>query len=137
MRLKYTLKKYQILRSKKEIDYLFENGKSIVQYPLTLVYNLDLLSKYDYQKTNRFKVLFVVPKKNVKKSVYRNKVKRKIKESFRLQQHELNIPKGYICLLAFIYISKSTEEEELKKIDTSVKKLIEYLNRELDMEIST
>lgn len=127
MNLRYTLKKHQILRSKKEISDLFENGKSITEYPLRLVYKLKPITECYEQKTDRFKLLFVVPKKNIKKAVQRNRIRRKIKESFRLQQHQLIIPEGYIYLLAFIYIAKKGEEEEMNRIGESVSKLIKEL----------
>lgn len=126
MGLRYTLKKHQILRSKLEIQHLFENGKSIIEYPLKLVYQIKPLTDYSDETVDRFKLIFVVPKKNIKESVHRNRIKRKIKESFRLQQHQLKVIEGYIYLLAFIYISKNKEEEN--KIDTSIRKTIKYLN---------
>lgn len=122
---RYTLQKHQILRSKKEIEFLFENGKSIQEYPLKAIYLF--VPKNDVLNEDRFRVLFVVPKRNIKKAAHRNRIKRKIKESFRLQQFHLNVPDNQICLLALIYTEKTKDEIILKQIDNAVLNILKRI----------
>lgn len=127
MKKKFTLRKHQILRHNKEIQNLFEKGQSINQYPLKAIFLL--LPKKQEIPTSDFKVMFIVPKKNIRKSSHRNKIKRKIKESFRLLQHELIVPENSTYHLAFIYVSKNFDKDLLSKINDAVKNIIETLNK--------
>lgn len=122
---RYTLKKHQILRSKKEIEYLFENGKIIQAYPLKAVYLF--VPKNNSFNEDRFKVLFVVPKRNIKKAAHRNRIKRKIKESFRLLQYHVNVPDNQICWLALIYTEKTNDEKILSQIDNAVLNILKSI----------
>lgn len=127
MRNRFTLKKHQILRSGKEINYLFEKGKFIAEYPVKVVYTSVSL-KNDEGVYTPFKVMFIAPKKLIKKATARNRIKRKLKESFRLLQHNLFVPENQILHLAFIYISKKTDDNTQSKIHSSVEKLINTIN---------
>jgi ribonuclease P protein component len=125
--LRYTLKKHQILSSKKEISHLFNSGKSISEYPIKLVYLI--VPKIESSiRQEKFKVMFVVPKKQIRKSAHRNTIKRKMRESFRLLQHDLKSIDQHTYFLTFIYISKDRNQDTLMKIPESIKKLIEKIN---------
>lgn len=127
MTLRYTLKKHQILSSKKEISHLFNSGKSISEYPIKLVYLI--VPKIESSiRQEKFKVMFVVPKKQIRKSAHRNTIKRKMRESFRLLQHDLKSIDQHTYFLTFIYISKDRNQDTLMKIPESIKKLIEKIN---------
>lgn len=63
-------------------------------------------------------VLISVPKKNHKRAVVRNTIKRRIREAYRL--HKQMLPESPLYLMAFIYLSKeelpyTLIEEKLKK----------------------
>ncbi len=131
VKLRYTLKKHQILRNKKEITYLFENGKNIVKHPLRVVYLLNKIKSEENPYTP-YKILVSVPKKNIKKATQRNKVKRKIKESFRLQQYTLKIPSTCACYIAFVFIEKSTDDSTLSLISSGIQKAIEHISEYVD-----
>lgn len=127
MPLRYTLKKHQILSSKKEISHLFNNGKSISEYPIKLVYLIVPKNEATIRQ-EKFKVMFIVPKKQIRKSAHRNAIKRKMRESFRLLQHDLKPINQHTYFLAFIYISKDRNQNILMKIPESIKTLIEKIN---------
>lgn len=99
-KLRYTLKKSEILRKEKLIKELFTNGSSFFLYPIKLYYlpNSDLTSH---------QVLFSVSKKNFKNAVDRNKIKRRLREAYRLNKPTIasNSRQVYYCL-AIVYISK-------------------------------
>jgi ribonuclease P protein component len=98
----FSLKKHEILRSKKNIKELFDNGSSFFIYPFKVYY----LSG-ENQATNM--VLFSVPKKHLKRAVDRNLVRRRLKEAYRLNKSMIksgsDIP--FSLSLTLIYIAES------------------------------
>ncbi len=125
---RFTLRKHQILRSKKEIAELFEKGKTLVEHPLKCVYYWKPVSEFPQnEKTDRFKVIIIVPKKLIRKSAHRNRIKRKIKESFRLLQHEMLIPKEYVLFIGLIYISRNRDKETLNLFEQTIQSIFNQL----------
>jgi ribonuclease P protein component len=100
MNKKNTLGKKERLKSKKLIGKLFEEGKSIKKYPFRLIYLI--------QDKNSFKIKtqasFSVPKRNFKKAVDRNRIKRLIKEAYRLEQRKIlqdyNLP--FVIMITYL-----------------------------------
>ena len=78
---KFTLGKTERLKSRKSIEALFSTGKSITAGSCKLFYH-----------STEGVLLFAagVSSKNFKKAVDRNRVKRLLRESWRLQRNELN-----------------------------------------------
>ena len=93
-----TFKKSERLCSKKLIKELFNRGSSFYLYPFKVL----VLENESPNKSHQ--VLFSVPKRNFKKAVDRNLLKRRIREAYRLnKQFYLNSqPK----LIAYIYSPK-------------------------------
>lgn len=90
------------LSFKRDIDDLFDNGQSFIAYPLRIVY---LSDTGDASSESDISILVSVPKKRIKHAVDRNRVKRLIRETFRLNQHTV-VPQEHMCLhVAFMYIS--------------------------------
>jgi len=79
-----TFKKEERLCSKKSIDFLFANGKSFYLNPFKIkwIYQ-DCVTNYHAQ------ILIVVPKRYFKKAFERNKIKRQIREAYRLNKSVL------------------------------------------------
>ncbi len=102
---KYTLPRQRSLKRKLLIDALFKEGHSVVVYPLRLVY-----LQVDYPEDVPYMVGFSVPKKKIRKAVQRNRIKRLMRESFRLQQHQLNLPDKTIMM--WIYLDKKLPDYE-------------------------
>jgi ribonuclease P protein component len=71
------------LCSKKSIDLLFSSGKKFRQFPFSVVF---LESDHE---TPFFKILIVVPKKNIRKAHDRNYIKRCMRECVRKNKPEL------------------------------------------------
>ena len=94
--------KYQKLKSKKTIDLLFSDGKSVSKFPLRLVYTESSLG-LDISKNEKLKIGVSVSKKNFKKAVDRNYFKRLLRESYRLNKHLLldNIQKNYAIMFFY------------------------------------
>lgn len=81
----FTFKREERLKSAKAIGRMFQEGQSFGMYPLRLV----------WLKTEGppggFPVQFAlsVPKKNFKSAVARNRIRRKVREAWRLNKHRL------------------------------------------------
>ena len=94
--------KQEKLKSKKHIELLFANGASVNNYPLKLLY-CKTGSMMGHSTT---KTMFVVPKRNIKSAVKRNRIKRLLREAFRLnRQDTFNNIEGNFAL-AILYLGK-------------------------------
>lgn len=81
----HTFPKAEHLTSKLQIDSLFEKGEGFIAFPLRVVYQL--VPKEE--NSSLIKVVVSVPKKRFKHAVDRNRFKRLIRESYRLNKHQL------------------------------------------------
>jgi ribonuclease P protein component len=108
------------LCSKKQMEILFAKGSSSSVYPVRLVYTetpVDLIFPAQ--------AMFVVPKRNHKKAHDRNKLKRRMREVYRLNKSTLYEKlrlKNKKLLMAFIYTGRT--QEGYAVIETSLLKLL-------------
>ncbi len=124
--MKYTFKKEEKLKSRKLIEQLFLEGKKITAFPILLVHlEIEHLSKYKIQAS------FTVPKRRFKRAVDRNRIKRLMHESYRLQKYlvqELQEEKSNNkSVFMFVYIGK--EEMDYTTIETSINKLLQEFKK--------
>lgn len=120
---KYTFSKDEKVKSKKEISRIFEDGIFFYSEYITIgfVKSLD-------KKQKKHKLAISVPKKVFKLAVHRNKVKRLIREAFRLNKHILyeNDKKNqFFYNIILIYRNKKILKFEY--IQKDVIKLLENL----------
>jgi ribonuclease P protein component len=123
-----TFSKQERLKSRKIISQLFKEGNSLVAYPLRAVW-LSTKGEKAREGENVRKEEFAaqiaisVPKKNFKTAVVRNRIKRRIREAYRLHKEELyeKIGERPIALM-LIFIAK--EELPFAEIEAGVKKMI-------------
>lgn len=92
------------LKQLKLIDQLFKEGTTIVAYPLRFLY-----LTFSPETFNQSKAAFSVPKRNYKRAVDRNLLKRRMREAYRLHKEEYyqfteEIKLNYIGI--FIYVGK-------------------------------
>lgn len=115
--MSFTYSKKDKLKSKKAIELLFSEGKAVTAYPLRLIY-----IEYPFEDGVRFKTGVSVSKKNFKKAVDRNRVKRLLREAYRLNKdtHFNNILASYALMI--LYIGK--DEKEFTAINTSMNELL-------------
>ena len=126
--MRYTFKAYERLKGKKRIATLFQEGHIINDFsPLQLIY----LPVEDEAMTYH-QVLFSVPKKRCKHAADRNRLKRKMREAYRLNKHRLLLPfankaTGHF-LLAYVYTA-SDIHLSFVTIQNQILASIAYLNQ--------
>jgi ribonuclease P protein component len=120
---KETFKKAERLCSKKEIDALFENGKSFYCFPFVVVWSYaNSVIPYHTQ------VAFSVSKKGFKLAVTRNLIKRRMREAWRKNKILL-----YDSLSAsdkkivFTIIYRESSVVDYITIENSIKEMIKKL----------
>ena len=106
---------------RKEIEILFLSGKNIKEYPVKAIYDFIPL------RDSPLKIGVVVPKKLFKKAVDRNRIKRQIREVFRLNSgpfKDFFLSKATTVRVMFIFTGK-----ELPDYVTLQTKIILILQR--------
>lgn len=102
----------------KSIDRLFSQGDSFIAYPLRVVYFLEERGE-EINDPSAVSVLVSVSKKKFKRAVKRNKVKRLIREAYRLNKSQfLEVVKteNKQIEIAFLYLkSELPTYEEVEK----------------------
>ncbi|NDV47308.1 ribonuclease P protein component [Paludibacter sp. 221] len=114
--------KAEHLCKEKEITRLFSEGKAFINYPFRVVYSVE-------KKENdvSVKVMVSVPKKRFKRAVKRNRLKRLMREAYRLNKNlltEVLTEKELRLNIAFQYISD--DEQDFAYIE---KKMTNALNK--------
>ena len=80
--MKFTFKKDERLCSKKIMQQLFAKGRSFSENPIRVVYlPVALTGNYPVQ------IMISVPKKKFKSAVTRNRIKRQMREAYRLNKN--------------------------------------------------
>ena len=82
-KIRYTLGKEERLKSRKVIEYLFKKGKSFSIFPFRVVW------QYQQDSSAILQAGFTASSKNFKKAVDRNRIRRLMKEAYRLQKNDL------------------------------------------------
>ncbi|NAS11033.1 ribonuclease P protein component [Poritiphilus flavus] len=122
--MRFTFPKSEKLKSKKLIGELFLNGQSITVYPLRLVY-----LKLSDPGPVAIRAGVSVPKKKFKSAVKRNRIKRLLRENYRLNKHRFfNNIEGNFAFL-FLYIGK--EMPSYRQLEKSMSGVIQkFLSKE-------
>ena len=113
-----TYSKKEKLKSKKLIEALFENGQSVSAFPLRLIYLPTTFKDGVMAKTG-----VSVSKRHFKKAVDRNRVKRLMREAYRLGKASYfnNMSASYAFMILYIGKDKPT----LTHVETRMKLLFE------------
>jgi len=118
---RFTFKKEERLCSEKLFEKLFTEGHSFLVFPLKVVF-----IKTEYSGNYPVKAAFAVSKRSFKKAVHRNRIKRKMREAYRLNKHQLyQSVDGQKMALVFIFIAK--EDLNYSVIENAIKKSIKII----------
>ena len=125
-----TFKKSEKLISKKLINYLFEKGKVIHHHPFKVLFDMvnnDVC-------TCHAQIGISVSKKNFKRAVDRNRIKRKIREVYRLNKQlfyeELENSNQEVV---FFVIYTATAEEDYSNLNLEMAQLLKKILVRLGM----
>lgn len=113
--MNFSYSKKDKLKSKKQIDNLFNQGKYVTVFPLRLVY-----LKTEFDDGTTLKTGVSVSKKLHKNAVDRNRIKRLMREAYRLNKLKYfnNSTTAYTFMILYIGKEKATFEDLNTKMDT-------------------
>lgn len=116
--------KKEKLKSQKRITQIFEEGKSITSYPLKLI--------YIFLPDNEvcIKVGVTVSKRNFKSAVHRNRIKRLLREAYRLNKALVfnNTDANFAFLFLYLGRDMPTFEQLNQKMRLILNKLKVQVN---------
>ena len=101
----YKLRKDEKLCSRTAVDLLFNEGKSLMAFPLRAAYRLRPRGEHPVQ------FLISIPKKRIRKAVGRVTLRRRVREAYRLNRRELLLDPleqaGWGVDIAFVYLDNN------------------------------
>lgn len=120
--MRNTFPKRERLHSKKLIEKLFKEGKSVKLYPLRFIY-------LPLPEAEHTQVVFSVPRRNFKKAVDRNRIKRQMREAYRIHKSTItyNPLIDISFLLGYVYIAK--EKQAYRIVESKIKDSLDRLTK--------
>lgn len=106
--MRNTLGKDERLKSRKKMEVLFQKGNSFLKSPIRVLWMFS-----DKELLFPAQIMFTVPKKSFKKSTDRNRIKRLMREAYRMNKSQIYEPlsnKGVYVIVAFIYTGNRLPE---------------------------
>lgn len=127
-----TLRKPERLNKKKVIEKVFAGGaRSFSVFPLRVVY----LPVEELEGSAS--ILISVSKRRFKHAVKRNRVKRQIREAYRMNKHELlNVLAQKQCRLAIAFIYLSDELIESSVIEDRMKTALARIAEKVGVQVT-
>ena len=120
-------RKSERLCSKKLIEELFRSGKSFYSYPFRLVW-----TPVNKPMQNIAQVAITAQKRHFKKAVDRNLIKRRIREAYRKNKHELYLKlKESDLQIAFMLIYTASDIYTYKEIEDKIIVVLSRLKEEI------
>ena len=124
--MRFTYTKQEKLKKRKLIKELFENGKTHTVFPVRMIF-----LKKEHEGNFPIQASVSVSKRNFKRAVDRNRIKRLMREIYRLNKHILynNLDEKYIMM--YIYLAKKEKSFQIieKKMQELMRKFLEREKR--------
>lgn len=121
--MRYTFRNEEKLKKKNLIKELFASGKSVSLFPLKMIY-----LQYDHDSPFKIQAGVSVSKRNFKRAVDRNRIKRLMRESYRKNKYLIyNNEDTKKHIMMFIYQGKNEVAYELmeEKMNQLIEKFLQ------------
>jgi len=125
--MEFTFPKNEKLKSKKLIDQLFQEGKGVTSFPIKIIY-----LKTALPKNVKFQTGVTVAKRNFKSAVDRNRIKRLLRESYRLNKPLIfnNMEGNFAFLILYLGKEMPTYLEIEQSMLSAFQKILNHVNNE-------
>lgn len=125
-RKSFSFSREERLKSRKIIDQLFKSGQSFGQFPLRVVW-MELETS---TSTSPVQFALTVPKKKFKRASDRNRIRRLIREAYRLQKSQFysHLPE-HLEQLAMMVIYTGREIPDYQTVEVAMKQLLRRLSK--------
>ena len=130
--MKYTLGREERLKSKKLIERLYVEKNYVKAFPLRMIF-------MQTEHTSNFpaQVGVSVPKRNFKLAVDRNRIKRLMRETYRLQKEIVydNLGKPYVFMISYLGKNECTYDEMFLRMEKLLTLFVNETKKQKDEEI--
>jgi ribonuclease P protein component len=132
---KFTYQKKDKLKSRKQMQFLFSKGTAINMHPIRLLYTIEKEEAGIF--TNGLLQAGVgAPSRQFRKAVKRNKVKRLLREGYRLEKpnftNSINLTNTRLNLF-FLYVDANVQTQQ--EIQATIKLLLQKLADKLKSNV--
>jgi len=122
--------KKENLKSRKDIEILFSSGKTISDYPIRVVF-----TKKSEKTGVPINMGVTVAKKNIRLAVKRNLIKRRVREAYRLNNHELKTTLNTLNVELNIMIMYTSQQIfTYNQIEEKIKVILNRLNTDCEKD---
>ena len=145
--MRYTLRKDEKLRHKTLVDGVFESGTTLYEYPLRLTWRV--ISPEELEGSFRngspegigpLQMLITVPKKKLRHAVDRVRIRRLIREAYRLNRlplKETSESREDIRTISMAFIYPHTEKMEYAAIEKKMTRLLDKVRKSIETDTAS
>ena len=130
LEMDYKLNKDEKLCSRTAVNLLFDEGQSLMAFPLRAAYRLRPRGEHPVQ------FLISIPKKRIRHAVQRVLLRRRVREAYRLTRRDLLLPEllstGQGVDIAFVYLDSNPAPYNviLDKMTSLLQRIAQAANEE-------
>ena len=130
---KFTYQKKDKLKSRKQMQFLFSKGTAITMHPIRLLYTIEK-EEAGIFSNGLLQAGVGAPSRQFRKAVQRNKVKRLLREGYRLEKsnftNSINLTNTRLNLF-FLYVDANVQTQQ--QIQATIKLLLQKLSDKLKL----
>jgi len=131
----FTYQKKDKLKSRKQTQFLFSNGKAITIHPIRLIYTIEKEEPGIFSN-GLLQAGVGAPSRHFRKAVQRNKVKRLLREGYRLEKPDfmnlVSLTNSRLNLF-FLYVDANVQSQQ--QIQATIKLLLQKLADKLKSNV--